>query len=1215
MFHGFHRKPGKLIAIAFALTLGWAVSAGASPASASTTVSLTFLGGIDNQFQARQILANHNMQGTFYVNSGRIGGAGRLTWQQVNQLASDGNEIGGQSVDNLNLNTLTPTELQHQVCDDRTALINRGLAPVSFAYPHGSAEATAGVQAQVQACGYASGRGDTGLGAAGQPKAEPIPPANPYLLRTRGTVDSGNDLAQLENWVIEAEQQGNTQGSAWLPMAFSNICDPGTTSCSGAFITPQNLNAFLTWLQGRSLNGTSVKTVRKVMTGTDQPPPPTFQGLAVSLTFGNSIANQYAARQILADHNMDGTFYVNSGRVGLGGRLTWRQVHDLASDGNEIGGMGFNGVNLSGLDPVTLAHQICDDRTTLMQKGYSPTSFAWPRGSADADAAAQNQVQQCGYTSGRGDTGLGGAGQPKAESIPPQNPYVVRTRGSIDQNDTVSEIETWIQQAQQGGSDWFPIAFSNVCDPATDASCPTSHITPQDLDTLLDWIQTQQSNGVQVKTVRKVMTGTDQPTPPPLGGTTVSLTFDDAEADQINAYNAMHAHGMVGTFYVNSNYVSLDGPPRRLTWAQLHTIANDGNEIAGHTLDHPHLTQLTPQDAQTEICQDRQNITNQGFPAPVSFAYPFGDHNDTVEAIVQGCGYQNARSVSGLGDAAGSVGLAETIPPQDKWVIHTRGSVDAVDTVDIVEQWIQQAEGVGDGWLPLVWHHVCDPNDPNPINDMCEESRMTPSDFNQLMDFLATERAAGRVQIRTVKDVMNTPVTPPNLDQTAPTTQIQCDNAACQAAYNHPVSVSLAATDAGGSGLKEIRYTVDGTTPTGSSPVYTGPFTISGGTVDVKFRATDNFGNVEPLKTQHMVVDTIPPTSSAQCDGAACGGPYNHTVNVTLPATDNPGGAGVKEVRYTTNGTDPTASSTLYSGPIPISTTTTVKFRAEDNVGNVESPVQSQQVVIDTQKPTSSITCDSVACGLGAFNHPVTVAMSGSDTGDAGFKGIHFTTDGSTPTAASPLYTTPFTVSSTTPVKFRAEDNAGNLEDVRTQQITIDNIAPTSSIACDGAACLAGGYNHVVRVTLPATDAGGAGVKEVRYTLDGSTPTSSSTLYTANFFVGSTTTVKWRAEDNAGNVEGPVHTQVVLIDTAAPTTTVACDGGPCSTGFNHPVNATLTANDGAGGGVKEIRYTTDGSAPTASSPLYTGPIPINSTTTLRFRAQDNAGNTETAKSQ
>jgi peptidoglycan/xylan/chitin deacetylase (PgdA/CDA1 family) len=1203
-----HRKAGKLIGIAFALALAWAVSAGASPAAADTTVSLTFAGGIDNQYQARQILADHNMDGTFYVNSGRIGGAGRMTWQQVNQLAAEGNEVGGQTIDNPFLTGLSPAELQRQICDDRTALINRGFAPVSFAFPRGSADAGPEAQAQVQACGYASGRGDTGLGAIGQ-KAETLPPQNPYLIRTRGTVDSGNTVAALENWVIEAEAQGN----GWLPMAFANVCDPAVDpSCPASHIRPQDLDLFLDWLQARSLSGTQVKTVRKVMTGTDQPPPPPFQGLAVSLTFTSAIANQYAARQVLADHNMDGTFYVNTGRVGLNGRLTWRQVNQLAGDGNEIGGQTVNNFPVAGLDPVTLAQQICDDRTTLLQKGYAPTSFAWPGGSADATAATIAQVQQCGYTSARGNTGLGGTGQPKAESIPPQNPYVVRTRGSIDQNDTLAEIQTWIQQAQQGGADWFPIAFTNVCDPATDTSCPSSSITPANLDALLDWLQGQQSNGVQVKTVRKVMTGTDQPPPPPLGGTVVSLTFDDGEADQWNAFQSMEAHDMVGTFYINSARIDNDDdiPRRWLDWNQVEQISDAGNEIAGHTLEHLHLTQLPENQARTEICEDRENLIARGYN-PVSFAYPFADHNPTVEALVQECGYSNARSVGGVGP--GAAGPAETIPPQDPWVIHTRGSVEAVDTVDVVKQWILEAEGVGDGWLPLVFHHVCDPNDPTPVNDMCEDSRMLPDEFDELLDFLESREAFG-TQVRTVQDVMEDPPTPPNVDQTPPTTQISCDGGICQAAYNHPVSVSLAATDTGGSGLKEIRYTVDGTVPTGSSPIYTGPFTISGGTVDVKFRASDNNGNVEPLKTQQLIVDTTPPTTNALCDGAACAAAYNHPVSVSLPATDNPGGSGVKEVLYTTNGSDPTGSSPLYTGPFSVSSTTTVKFRAEDNVGNVE-PVKSQQVLIDTQKPTSSIACDGGPCGLGTFNHPVSVSLAGSDTGGAGLKGIRFTTDGSAPTASSPLYTTPFTVASTTQVKFRAEDNAGNLEDVRTQQITIDTIAPTSSIACDAAACLAGGYNHVVRVTLPSSDTGGAGVKEVRYTTDGSTPTGSSPLYTSNFLVSSTTTVKWRAEDNAGNVESPVHSQVVLIDTSPPTTQISCDGGPCSTGFNHPVDATLTASDGAGGGVKNIRYTTDGSAPTGSSPIYSGPIPVSSTTTIRFRAEDNAGNLETAKSQ
>jgi hypothetical protein len=68
-------------------------------------------------------------------------------------------------------------------------------------------------------------------------------------------------------------------------------------------------------------------------------------------------------------------------------------------------------------------------------------------------------------------------------------------------------------------------------------------------------------------------------------------------------------------------------------------------------------------------------------------------------------------------------------------------------------------------------------------------------------------------------------------------------------------------------------------------------------------------------------------------------------VDVTLSATDS-GGSGLKEIRYTTNGSNPTGSSPLYSGPISVDSTTTIKWRAEDNAGNVESPVKSQAVQI-----------------------------------------------------------------------------------------------------------------------------------------------------------------------------------------------------------------------------------------------------------------------------
>jgi hypothetical protein len=92
--------------------------------------------------------------------------------------------------------------------------------------------------------------------------------------------------------------------------------------------------------------------------------------------------------------------------------------------------------------------------------------------------------------------------------------------------------------------------------------------------------------------------------------------------------------------------------------------------------------------------------------------------------------------------------------------------------------------------------------------------------------------------------------------------------------------------------------------------------------------------------------------------------------------------------------------------------------------------------------------------------------------------------------------------------------------------------------------------------------------------------------------------------------------EVIDPDTQPPTSQISCDGAPCQTGFySHPVSATLSATDPGSSGLKGIRYTTDGSVPNSSSPLYTGPIPVNSPITIRFRAEDHVGNVEPVKSQ
>ena len=55
----------------------------------------------------------------------------------------------------------------------------------------------------------------------------------------------------------------------------------------------------------------------------------------------------------------------------------------------------------------------------------------------------------------------------------------------------------------------------------------------------------------------------------------------------------------------------------------------------------------------------------EGFPAPISFAYPFGSYDANSEAIVAGCGYDSARTVSGVSIHVAKGKIGETVPPAD----------------------------------------------------------------------------------------------------------------------------------------------------------------------------------------------------------------------------------------------------------------------------------------------------------------------------------------------------------------------------------------------------------------------------------------------------------------------------------------------------------------------------------------------------------------------
>ncbi|MGN6558444.1 MAG: polysaccharide deacetylase family protein, partial [Solirubrobacterales bacterium] len=126
--------------------------------------------------------------------------------------------------------------------------------------------------------------------------------------------------------------------------------------------------------------------------------------------------------------------------------------------------------------------------------------------------------------------------------------------------------------------------------------------------------------------------------------TTVSLTFDDSRADQMQAAQILAEHKMVATFFVISGRVGASG---YMSLPNLEELATAGNEIADHTVNHLNLTNVNREEAERQVCNARIQLEAWGFHV-TDFAYPQGGADPELEEIVQNCGLDSARIVGDI---------------------------------------------------------------------------------------------------------------------------------------------------------------------------------------------------------------------------------------------------------------------------------------------------------------------------------------------------------------------------------------------------------------------------------------------------------------------------------------------------------------------------------------------------------------------------------------
>ena len=566
----------------------------AHAATGPVTVSLTFNDGLASQYQfARPVLASHGVNGTFYVATSWMAtqDAKYMRSWQLDNLHRDGDEIGGMGKDHKDLtatyNSDPAADLaykQDQVCGDKQKLTDLGYSPVSFSYPFSANNAAA--SSVVRGCGYTSGRVVGGLSSTGPAYAEAVPPANPFGLRTLGTPNGPITLAALQAAVTAA----STHNGGWVPIAFNAVCDSsdaGYSTCMAGSkpVDAAVLSQFLDWMASGAPAGSTVRTVRSVMGAAASPTLPS-RPTAVSVTFDDGDAAQYGVRPVLASHGVKGTFYINSGAIDdhEAGAMTWSQVSDLGSDGNDIGGHTRTHVNMTSTSTSfdSKWREVCDDRARLFAQGFNPVSFAYPEGAFNS--AAEGIVKGCGYQSGRTAGALAAAGPRYAESFSPNDPYAFQALGTTYNGPiTLQSLQDAVNAVVDHGGGWIPTVFHQICYPGQSSydACMAAY-RPVDvtvLDAFLTWCADNAARGISVRTVRDVL-GSGATTPvvsvtSPAGNGTVTTSTPTVSGTQTGS-GSVSLSVWSGKYSSGTPLTTVQATPdANGTWsAQLASLAN-----------------------------------------------------------------------------------------------------------------------------------------------------------------------------------------------------------------------------------------------------------------------------------------------------------------------------------------------------------------------------------------------------------------------------------------------------------------------------------------------------------------------------------------------------------------------------------------------------------------------------------------------------------------
>ena len=502
---------------------------------------------------------------------------------------------------------------------------------------------------------------------------------------------------------------------------------------------------------------------------------------------------------------------------------------------------------------------------------------------------------------------------------------------------------------------------------------------------------------------------------------------------------------------------------------------------------------------------------------------------------------------------------------------------------------------------------------------------------------------------------------PVTLDTTAPTTTASASGYTFGTWTTASVSVTLTCSDGSGSGCSSIKYctdTVNSCTPT---TTYSSPVAISSqGTNYIRYVTLDNVGNTETTKSSQVKIDSVKPSSSATSPAYANGA----TISVSFTASDALSGVASTKLYYNKNNagwTDSTLTLTGTSGSFAFTPSGDGTYQfytiATDTAGNIEDAPASADgsTIYDTTAPTVSSVTSSTANGnykagtiisiqvqfsemVNVVGTPQLTLETGSSdavvnyASGSGTNALTFTY-----TVAAGQTSSDLDYISTTALAL----NAGTIKDSAGNSATLTlptpgaagSLGANKAIVIDTTAPLGGlitytdGYYTTANVSITYTlgtdsgsglNAASGKIQRASANLSAGTcgtfgsfsdlVTESDGSYTdASVVSGNCYKYQYLISDNAGNTATYTSTNVVKVDTLAPTV----DAGADKT-TNVQFTQTGTASDAASGIVSYSWSKQSGPGTltfgTPSAISTTISANVDGTYVVKLTVTDNAGN-------